>query len=124
MLVMHDRTLDWHDHLPIAAFGRNPQPGDALYLGFSDLSAGVPIAVAFHFQGPGNDANERTRIAREAAAQRAACRPVLPDIACEAPDGQPQPAGQPTDALPPHHSAAVVWEVLTGTAPRVWTRLD
>ena len=47
--------------------------------------------------------------------------PVLPDIRCEEDDGQPPP---PAQTLPPHHSARVVWEVLTGAAPDAWTRLE
>src|SRR5262245_2801467 len=119
-LVIRDRTQDWRDHLPIVALGRNPQPGTALYLGFSDLPAGVPIAFAFHFQGPGTDAAERERIVDEAAARKAACRPVLPDITCESPNGESQQPALPGDVLPPHHSAQLVWEVLTAATPRVW----
>jgi hypothetical protein len=119
-LVFHDWTRDLREGLPIAALGKNPQPGEALYLGFSELPAEVPVALALHFQGPGNDAEERARIIGESAAQRAACRPVLPDISCEEDDGPPPP---PEQTLPPHHSARVVWEVLTGVAPDAWTRL-
>lgn len=119
--AIRDRTRDWRDGLPIAALGQNPKPGAALYLGFSELPTEVPIALAFHFQGPGSDAAERARIVCEAAAQRAACRHVLPDITCEEEAGQPQ---QPVETLPPHPSAQVVWEVFTGGHPDPWTRLE
>jgi predicted phage baseplate assembly protein len=119
-LIFRDRTRDWRDGLPIAALGLNPQPGESLYLGFSELPAEVPIALAFHFQGPGNDARERARIIREAAVQGAACRPVLPAITCKEQTQQPE---QLEDRLPPHHSAQLVWEVYT-TNPEVWTRLE
>jgi hypothetical protein len=118
---IQDRTRDWRDGLPIPALGPHPQPGAALYLGFSELPTEAPISLAFRFQGPGSDAPERTRIMCEAAAQRAACQPVLPDIRCEEDDGE-APSLEWT--LPPHHSAGVVWEVLTGVEPAVWTRLE
>jgi Baseplate J-like protein len=118
---IQDRTLDWRDGLPIPALGSNTQPGAALYLGFSELPAEVPVALALHFQGPGNDVEERARIMREAAAQHAACRQVLPDLSCDEDDRPPPP---PEQTLPPHHSARVVWEVLTGSAPDAWTFLE
>ena len=89
--------------------------------GLASYPLRTPVALAFRFQGPGNDAAERARIMCEAAAQRAACQPVLPDIRCEEDDGQPP---SPAQTLPPHHSARVVWEVLTGVAPDAWTRLE
>ena len=120
-LVIRNRTGDWRDGLLIAALGQHPQPGEALYLGFTDLPAEISIALSFHFQGPGNDAQERERIVREAAAQHAACRHVLPDITCEDDSNQPEPS---LNMLPPHHSAHVVWEVLTGVSPNPWTSLE
>jgi len=118
---LQDRTRDWRDGLPIPALGMDPRPGAALYLGYSELPTEDPIALAFRFQGPGSDAAERARIMCEAAAQQIACQPVLPDIRCEEGDGEPP---LPAQTLPPHHSARVVWEVLTGTAPDAWTRLE
>lgn len=115
-----DRTFDWRDGLAITALGMEPQPGAALYLGFSELPAETRIALAFHFQGPGNGADERARITREEAAQRAACRHGLPDIICEGVDQLPPPVS----TLPPHHSARTVWEVFTGGSPDQWTRLE
>jgi Baseplate J-like protein len=114
-----DRTRPWRAHLPVAILGLNPQPGAALYLGFSDLPTGTPIAFAFHFDGPGHDEAERTRIMDEEKARLLACRAVLPDIPCD-----PPPAPAPTvKTVPPHHSARIVWEVSTGTGPLDWTTL-
>lgn len=118
---LQDRTRDWRDGLPIPALGLDPRPGAALYLGYNELPTEAPIALAFGFQGPGSDAAERVRIMCEAAAQRAACQPVLPDIRCEEDHGQPP---TPVQTLPPHHSARVVWEVLTGATPDAWTPLE
>jgi len=116
---IRDRTQDWRDQLPIGALGLPSQPGD-LYLGFTTLPTEVPIALAFRFEGPGNDREERTRILREAKAQRAACRPALPEIPC---NGDTEETEQGVDLLPPHHSARLVWEAYTGVAPEPWVRL-
>src|SRR5262249_18267956 len=119
--VIIDRTRDWRDVLPVAVFGEDPRANAALYLGFDSLPSGEPVAIAFRFQGPGADAAERARIIQEAAAQRAACRRILPDITCEDATGQPT---QPEETLPPHHSAQSVWEVFTGGSPTPWTQLE
>jgi len=116
-----DRTRQWRAQFPIAMFGVNPQPGAALYLGFSDFPSSTPIAIAFRFDGPGHGEHERSRIVEEEVAQRLACAAVLPDITCEPPAG-PQPAST-IAPLPPHHSARIVWEVSTGTGPDDWTLL-
>ncbi|MGH8554144.1 MAG: baseplate J/gp47 family protein [Gammaproteobacteria bacterium] len=118
---IHDRTQDWRDQLPIRALGLDAQPGDALYLGFTILPTEVPITLAFRFQGPGSDREERTRILREAKAQRAVCRPALPEIPCNEDIGEVE---HPIEALPPHHSARLVWETYTGAAPEPWVMLQ
>jgi hypothetical protein len=119
-LVIRDRTEDWRDGVPIAALGLNPQHGAALYLGFSELPTQIPVSLAFRFSGPGNDSQERSRIIEEAAAQRAACRPVLPDIHCE---GEVVETDQVSHVVLPHHSARITWEVFTGAAPDNWKEL-
>ncbi len=120
-LTIHDRTRAWLDGLPIELLGASPVPDAALYLGFNELPTDVPISLAFHFEGPGNDAAERRRIVNEATAQRAACRPVLPAIRCEGSDAT---SSQTMGMLSLHHSARVIWEVLTGIDPEVWTPLQ
>ena len=120
-LAVRDRTLDWLNGLPVEPLGANPLPDAALYLGFSELPTDVPIAVAFHFKGPGNDATERMRIIKEAAAQRAVCRRVLPAIDCAGSDAA---SDQTLEALLLHHSMRIIWEVLTGVDPEVWTPLQ
>jgi len=119
--TIRDRTRDWLDGLPVEPMGANPLPDAALYLGFSVLPTNVPIAIAFHFQGPGNGATERRRIVNEATAQRAACRPVLPAIDCA---GSDTASDQTMETLLLHHSVRVIWEVLTGVDPEVWTPLQ
>ncbi len=110
-------SRDLKDGLPIYALGRIPQVGSALYLGFDDLPSAVPVALAFWFGGPGNDARERARIEREAECEREACRHLIPGAPCPgAPAAPPAPVWHP----PKHHSARIVWEVFTGTG---WTAL-
>lgn len=120
---IENRTSEWRNGLPLAVFGGNPQPGAAIYFGFAAVPTATPMALAFRWGRPGADAvkraiqsrEERERLIAEHAAQRRACRPPLPDITC--PDAEP--ASDRPDALPPHHSARVAWDVFTGT----WTAL-
>lgn len=116
-----DLTQDWRDGLPIEPLGHDPQTEPALYLGFNTLPTQIPVALGFHLQGPGSDSVERARLIQEAAAQRAACRPIRPDITCEDAPASTLPSSA---ELPPHHSVQLVWEVLTGIAPEQWTVLE
>jgi hypothetical protein len=118
-LITFDRTRQWRAGFAIPIFGSNPQPGTALYLGFGDLPAGVPVALAFRFGGPRHDERERRRIVDEAEAQRQACSPVLPDIDCGT-----GTLAQEIVTTPQHHSARIVWEVSTGAGPDDWTALE
>ena len=115
-----DRTRDWRDGLPIEPFGRDPQPGAALYLGFAVVPTQLPLALAFRLAEAGAGAEERERIRREEAARRADCRPVRPDIPC---GGAPPALPAPVDELLRHHSARTVWESFT-SAPGGWVTLD
>jgi hypothetical protein len=103
-----DRTADYAAGSPVRPFGVAPVPGAALHLGFDPLETGVPVSIGIRLTGPGNDETERRRILNEAAAQAAACLPPRTRFRC-APDA---PALPPP--LPPHHSARLVWEALTG----------
>lgn len=116
-----DLTHDWLDGLPVALLGRNPQTAFAAYWGFDTLPTGIPIALAFQFEGPGSDSGERARLIREAAEQREACRPIQPDIRCESVSAVLRPL---LAELPSHHSVQLVWEALTGNAPEQWTLLN
>ena len=118
-LITSDRTRQWRARFPVPVLGSNPQPGAAFCLGFSELPAGVPITLAFRFDGPRHDESERLRIIAEAEAQRRACRPVMPDVDCGT-----DTSDQEIAATPPHHSARIVWEASTGTGPEDWTALD
>jgi hypothetical protein len=116
---VRDRTPEMRAGLAVTLFALDHPPG-TLYVGFSTVPTEVPIALGFHFRGPGNDRSERTRIAVEADAQRAACRPVLPHFDCC--DGSNDPDdGAPTPMQ--HHSALLSWEFYTGAPGHEWEAL-
>jgi hypothetical protein len=117
---LKDRTADWREGLPLTVLGANPKPGAAFYLGFSQLPTEIPLALAFRFQGPGNDARAREELLAEIVAQQAACRPVLPDVEC--PDGEAQPSATFETPLL-HHSVRLVWETHTGDPAQPWLPL-
>src|ERR1700728_1148685 len=80
--ALRDYSRDLSDSLPVTALGIDPVPGAALYFGFETIPSGSPVALWLWFGGPGNNAAERERIIAEAAAQKAACRPVEPGWQC------------------------------------------
>ena len=112
-----DATGDWTHNKPILIFGSNPQPGDALYLGFDgSFNAGDVLNLYFYFRFQGDAASpaERQKILDELQSRMQACPPWE---AC----GSQAPAPTPP-ALPPHHSATVVWEAQT--QPGIWQALN
>jgi hypothetical protein len=119
--VIRDRTRDWRAGIPFAALGTEPRPGSSLYLGFRDPPTGVPLTLAWRFQGPGNDAPERQRLIAEATARQAACRRILPEHRSNDAADQAAPALR---GVPPHHSAQVVWEYFTGDTDAPWQPLE
>lgn len=119
--IIHDLTHDWFNGLSIQPLGSIPSADAALYLGFNELPTNVPLTLDFQFKGPASDAIERKRIMEEGLAQRAACRPVLPDSQCKELDST---SDQSMETLLLHHSADIIWEILTGIDPEVWTPLQ
>jgi hypothetical protein len=119
--ILQDVTGQWNDQSPMAAFGLNPQPGAAMYLGFDELPSQVPLALGFRFQGPGNDLQERRRIIEEWCAQQEHCAPTALINSCAPTGASSENCTQgPT---PPHHSAVLAWEVFT-LAPSPWWKLQ
>jgi hypothetical protein len=118
---LKDRTADWLEGLPLTVLGANPRPGAAFYLGFSQLPTGSPLALAFRFQGPGNDAEARARLLAEAAGQQAGCRRVLPDVEC--PDAEAEPS-RTLETVLLHHSVRLAWETHTGDPAQPWQELE
>jgi predicted phage baseplate assembly protein len=116
--ALRDRTAERRDGLPIVVLGAGSREATALYLGFAEIPLGVPIALAFRVDGPGQDAGVRARLHDERLLDAEACRPVLPAINCGPGSAAPAEAG-PLQ----HHSARVVWEVSTGPGPADWSAL-
>ncbi len=100
-------------------FGADPAPGAVVTFAFAALPTTQPVALGMRLQGPGQDRTERERIAAEMALQREAWPAVLPALPWPPAMLPPVPAFDPAR----HHSARVVWEVLTGNAPEQWTPL-
>lgn len=110
-----DITGSWRHAKPLEVFGSNPQPGDALYLGFhGSLRTGDILKLHLEFAGPRASSAGRRRILEELKSRQEACPPW---VAC----GSEPPAPEPP-VLPPHHSVRVVWEAQT--QPGTWRRLD
>jgi predicted phage baseplate assembly protein len=110
-----DATGDWTHNKPIPIFGSNPQPGDALYLGFDGaLNAGDVLNLYFGFQGEAASPAERQRILDEEQSRMQACPPWQ---ACGA-----QAPAPITLRISPHHSAQVEWEAQTQAG--IWQPLN
>jgi predicted phage baseplate assembly protein len=103
--VLRDYSRDWSDGLPLTPLGTNPAPGAALYLGFTTIPSASPVAFWLRFGGPGNGAAERARIVAEAAAQKAACKSVMPGWSCNGDAATDNACNFTPVQVPPHHSA-------------------
>jgi predicted phage baseplate assembly protein len=128
-----DKSGDWRRGRPFAVFGSNPQPGDCLILGFDgSLEKGNSLSLHLTFRGDKATEAERRRLLAEVADRAAACSRLQFDdcSVAQASDGRdPRKFDSSGNldgpyrrtgsyALPPHHSAAIVWEVQT--APGIW----
>jgi hypothetical protein len=118
--TLRDYSRNMSDGLPVTALGVDPKPGAALYLGFAAIPSASPAALWLRFDGPGHGAAERERIIQEAAAQKAACKPVVPGWSCGPAKPEPNECDFTPGPVPPHHSARIVWEAFTGGT---WTAL-
>lgn len=82
-LGFHSLTAAWGRRETFLAFGPNPEPETALYLGFDGpFPAGQAVQLYFQFAGERSGWSERQRILDEKG----------------------------VDSLPPHHSVRTVWE--------------
>ncbi|HVY93282.1 MAG TPA: putative baseplate assembly protein [Bryobacteraceae bacterium] len=116
--IFRDVTGDWTHGKPLAVFGTNPQPGDALYLGFSGtFNSGDLLSVYIGLQGETASRAARQAILDEIRSRMKSCPPPL---TCKSSGVTQPPAAAP--ALPPHYSASVVWEAQT--EPGVWTPIN
>ena len=110
-----DATGDWNHGRAIAVFGDNPQPEDALYLGFSgQFATGDELSLHVSVEGKNASAAARQRIIDELQQRTQACRPWN---SCAS-----QPDEYPAPELPPHHSAHLIWEAQT--QPGIWEPVE
>jgi predicted phage baseplate assembly protein len=112
-----DVTADWQRGKPIALFGSDPRPGDSFCLGFdAALPGGSMLGLHIALDGARAGAAERQRMLDEITSIRSACAQLSPSC-CGI-----TPAIAAGPELPPHHSATVIWEVLTSAG--VWQQLN
>jgi hypothetical protein len=110
-----DVSGDWSHGKPIAAFGPNPQPGDAFYLGFDgSLAAADVLSLWIELAGPRATAAERQRILDELLLGQQTCGAWNP---CGT-----QTASPNCPVMPPHHSVVLAWEAQTRAG--VWLAVD
>jgi hypothetical protein len=113
---LRDVTSDWQRGKPISLLGDDPKPGDSFYIGLEGkVKRGSPLSLHFQFNGDKASAEARQQILDELATNIS--------FGCGTLDGcaQTRPA-PPAPTLPPHHSAALVWEVLT--ASNTWQPIE
>jgi hypothetical protein len=117
----HDLIGPWQRGQTLPLLGENPQPGAALYLGFSQaLSQNDPVSLYFTFANSHADEEERMRIEQEMAREAYICRPPDSLVTCEA--EQPLTATVKATGTLLHHSVRTVWEYSTGQ--NEWQRMD
>ena len=110
-----DATGDWTHAKPSSIFGPNPAPGDALCLGFAKaFHSGDLLNLYFEFQGNDASSPARQRILDELTSRMQACPPRNAR--------SPQQCATAPPELPPHHSAAIVWEAQI--APNTWEPVE
>ncbi|MGI9073242.1 MAG: hypothetical protein ACR2JB_18455 [Bryobacteraceae bacterium] len=103
----------------ITVMGVPSAVGAAVYWGFSQLPAGVPVSMGLWFDGAGHHATERARVFQEAKEQRETCRPMNPGFICKDAEAT---RGTPMFLPPHHHSVRLIWEI--STAGATWTELQ
>ncbi len=115
-----DFTRHWREQGSFTAFGNDPTPGAALWLGFDRaLPKGKTVRIAFAFGGSRSGPDERWRIIQEESAREEACRRRLPPTPPCATTSPPTSATK-TEPLQ-HHSVKLVWEFY---ASGKWRTLD
>lgn len=95
--------------------GKNPKPGNTLYLGFDmDLHQDFQVSLFFTFADPRSGNEERLKLMEEMRARKEACHPSPPSCDCNQEvasktDEKSEPQTS-AEKIPPHHSVHVVWE--------------
>jgi predicted phage baseplate assembly protein len=107
-----DVTAAWRDGTGFAAFGADPRPGAALYLGFdSPLPTGQVTSLYLSLAGGRGGPQERSRIAAEEELQRRACATPTPML-CDDLVSDTAPA---TLTPSPSHRSPLRWSLWDGT---------
>jgi hypothetical protein len=122
-----DLTSLYQQGKPVALFGKDPQPGAALYLGFTKpLPPGAQASLYFTLSDWWPAQQEKDRLLEEIQVKRESCRPLK---SCWCPEGQATAGigenGSSTDsghAPLEHHSVRTSWEFLAG--PDHWKILE
>ena len=101
--------------------GRDPRPGDALYLGFSQpLPHGVEATLGFSISGSCSTSDVWERIKAEAQWRAEFCPPHVPS--CEPDSSRELSPTLDLESLREHHSVQLVWEYFDERGR--WNRLD
>lgn len=125
----HDRTRCWREGTPFAAFGAEPRPGAAVYLGFSVLPTQERLSIGCVIDGAADTRRTRRRLLDEVERQHAFCHPPVPEFDCSG-EGEEDDLIAPISAAPehlaqpPHHSARLAWEFSTGDVARPFEALS
>ena len=117
-LPPRDALKGWIESGTVAPFGLEPQAGAAFWLGFDHpLPEMEPVQFAITLAGGRSGPDERRRIAAEAEAQAALCRPTFNKM-CDDSEAELAPASAASAVLL-HHSVRLVWEFYTAAGWRI-----
>jgi hypothetical protein len=108
--VFRDLTAPWRRGEAINIFGTDPQPGAAVYFGFTQLlPSDKEASLHFTFSGSQTAWQERERILNEIEARKKDCTDSRPDNPC---CKKPKTASTapPRPDLPPNPAVRTVWE--------------
>lgn len=109
----HDLTPVWRRNAAMSPFGTTPQPGMAVYLGFSAaLPVHQPAQLFFTFANGHSSFRERERLVRQSREVERCCHPT-PYNPCQKNEPSPPPAVTEDclwDLALKHYGVRTVWE--------------
>lgn len=108
--VFRDLTAPWRRGEAVNIFGADPQPGAAVYFGFTQpLPSDKEASLQFTFSGSQATWQERERILCELEARKKDCTDRRPENPCCRKPKAASAAPAPLD-LPPNPAVRTVWE--------------